>query len=90
MIGTELVCNSITSGGNGADSDPSQDPNLLRNPHIKFRNAQRGYVRTKLDRGQMRVDFRVLDRVTEPGAPARTRASFVIKDRVPGLDSVAL
>lgn len=85
VIGTELVCSSITSGGNGADSDPAQHPDLLRNPHIKFRNAQRGYVRTKLDRDRMRVDFRVLDFVTEPGAPARTRASFVINDRAPGL-----
>jgi alkaline phosphatase D len=87
-VGTELVTTSITTGGNGQDSDPSTNPNLLRNPHIKFHNNQRGYVRTRITREQMRADFRVLDRVTEPGAPARTRASFVIADRRPGLTEI--
>lgn len=85
VIGAELVCSSISSSGDGADSDPATDPNLLRNPHLKFRNAQRGYVRTRIDRERMLVDFRVVDKVTTPDAPVRTRASFVIADRSPGL-----
>lgn len=88
VIGTELICSSISSGGNGADSDPSTHPDLVRNPHLKFRNAQRGYVRTRIDRDQLRADFRVVDRVTEPGAPARTRASFVVNDRQRALHPV--
>ncbi|TKG67661.1 alkaline phosphatase [Prauserella endophytica] len=88
VVGTELVTTSITSGGNGADSDPNDDNNLKLNPHIKFRNNQRGYVRTKITRDEFRADFRVLDKVTEPGHPARTRASFVIADRNPGLTEV--
>ncbi|PRX44009.1 alkaline phosphatase D [Prauserella shujinwangii] len=88
VIGAELVTSSITSGGNGQDSDPADDPNLHRNPHIKFRNALRGYVRTRITRDELRADFRVVDRVTEPGAPARTRASFVIADRHRGLTEV--
>ncbi|TLW93818.1 alkaline phosphatase [Saccharomonospora piscinae] len=88
VIGTELVTSSITSGGNGADSDPGEDPNLRRNPHIKFFNAQRGYVRTRLTRDELRADFRVVDYVTEPGAPVRTRASFSVADRHPGLTEV--
>jgi alkaline phosphatase D len=87
-VGTELVTTSITSGGNGEDSDPATDPNLQRNPHIKFYNKQRGYVRTRITRNELRADFRVLDRVTEPGSPARTRASFVVADRHPGLSEV--
>ncbi|MEU6640944.1 alkaline phosphatase D family protein [Saccharomonospora sp. NPDC046836] len=89
VVGTELVTTSITSGGNGADSNPADDANLKLNPHIKFRNNQRGYVRTRITRDGFRADFRVLDRVTEPGAPVRTRASFVISDRRPGLTEVA-
>ncbi|MFC4001494.1 alkaline phosphatase D family protein [Prauserella oleivorans] len=88
VVGTELVTTSITSGGNGADSDPADDPNLALNPHIKFRNNQRGYVRTRITRDELRADFRVLDRVTEPGSPVRTRASFVVADRRPGLTEV--
>ncbi|EIE97476.1 alkaline phosphatase D family protein [Saccharomonospora glauca] len=88
VIGTELVTSSITSGGNGADSDPAEHPDLQRNPHIKFRSNQRGYVRTHISRDEVRADFRVVDYVTEPGAPVRTRASFVIADRHPGLTEV--
>ncbi|EHR59487.1 alkaline phosphatase D family protein [Saccharomonospora cyanea] len=89
VIGTELVTSSITSGGNGADSDPAEHPDLRRNPHIKFRNNQRGYVRTRISREELRADFRVVDYVTEPGAPVRTRASFVVADRHPGLTEVS-
>ncbi|WP_007026367.1 alkaline phosphatase D family protein [Saccharomonospora iraqiensis] len=85
VIGTELVTTSISSGGDGYDSAPGDNENLRRNPHIKFFNARRGYVRTRITPGELRADFRVLDRVTEPGAPARTRASFAIADRRPGL-----
>ncbi|PXY32245.1 alkaline phosphatase D family protein [Prauserella muralis] len=89
VVGAELVTTSITSGGNGADSDPAQDPNLARNPHIKFRNNQRGYVRTRITRDALRADFRVVQRVTEPGSPVSTRASFVIADRHRGLTEVS-
>ncbi|EID53796.1 alkaline phosphatase D family protein [Saccharomonospora xinjiangensis] len=88
VIGTELVTSSITSGGNGADSDPAEHPDLRRNPHIRFRNNQRGYVRTHISREELRADFRVVEYVTRPGAPVRTRASFVIADRHPGLSEV--
>ena len=33
----------------------------------------------------MTADFRVLDYVTTPGSPASTKASFEIRDGVPGL-----
>ncbi|GAA5125058.1 alkaline phosphatase D family protein [Haloechinothrix salitolerans] len=89
VIGTELVTTSIASGGNGSDSDPADNPTLERNPHIKFYNRQRGYVRTRISRDAMDVDFRVLDKVTEPGGTASTRASFRIHDRRPGLDPLA-
>lgn len=84
-VGTELVCSSITSGGNGADSVPSDHPMLGINPHLRFYNNQRGFVRTKITNDQLKADFEVLPYVTTPDAPAYTRASFVIEDRVPGL-----
>ncbi|SDZ40536.1 alkaline phosphatase D [Micromonospora pattaloongensis] len=82
-VGTELVCSSITSGGNGADS--TGHPWFGANPHLRFYNNQRGYVRTRITPGQLAADFRVVPQVTAPGAPVHTRASFVIEDRVPGL-----
>jgi alkaline phosphatase D len=88
-VGTELVCSSITSGGNGADSVPAVHPWTAWNPHLRFYNNQRGYVRTRITPGTMTADFRVLPYVNTPGAPAHTRATFVIEDRVPGLHQTA-
>ncbi|MEH1127478.1 alkaline phosphatase D family protein [Micromonospora sp. CPCC 206061] len=84
-VGAELVCSSITSGGNGADSDPATHPFLTINPHLRFYNNQRGYVVTKVTRERLDADFKVLPYVTTPDAPAYTRASYAIEDRVPGL-----
>ncbi|NJP32944.1 alkaline phosphatase D family protein [Micromonospora thermarum] len=84
-VGSELVCSSISSGGDGADSPTGSHPWLAFNPHLRFQNNLRGYVRTTITPQQLTADFAVLPYVTRPGAPAYTRASFVIEDRVPGL-----
>lgn len=88
-VGTELVCSSITSGGNGADVPSGNHPWAAWNPHLRFYNNQRGYVRTRITGDALTADFVTLPYVTAPGAPAHTRASFVIEDRVPGLHQVA-
>ncbi|MEU4621227.1 alkaline phosphatase D family protein [Actinoplanes sp. NPDC023801] len=88
-VGTELVCSSITSGGDGADVASGDHSWAAWNPHLRFYNNQRGYVRTRITRQSLTADFVVLPYVTTPGAPAHTRASFVIEDRVPGLHKVA-
>ena len=88
-VGTELVCSSITSTGNGADVPSGTHPWAAWNPHLRFYNNQRGYVRTRITADAMTADFRVVPFVTEPGAPIHTRATFVIEDRVPGLHQTA-
>jgi alkaline phosphatase D len=75
----ELVTTSVTSAGNGLDEYPNTQVLLRENPHVKFFNGRRGYVRTKLTQQEMKVDFRSLSRVTEPYAPAYTSGSFVIE-----------
>ncbi|MGW3784197.1 alkaline phosphatase D family protein [Micromonospora chokoriensis] len=84
-IGTELVCTSITSAGNGTGS--TTIPNAATNPHLKFHSDRRGYVRTTISRSQVRADFRALNTVTEHGAAASTAGSFVILDGQPGLQA---
>ncbi|WP_127499126.1 alkaline phosphatase D family protein [Actinoplanes solisilvae] len=88
-VGAELVCSSITSNGDGADVPASAHPWAAWNPHLKFYNGQRGYVRTRITEASMAADFRVVPFVTMPGAPVHTRASFVVEDRRPGLHKVA-
>nr|BFE67013.1 hypothetical protein GCM10020092_003140 [Actinoplanes digitatis] len=88
-VGTELVCSSITSGGDGADVVGGTHPWSSWNPHLRFYNSQRGYVRTTITKDALTADFQVLPYVTQAGAPVHTRATFVIEDRVPGLHQVA-
>ncbi|GIE96501.1 alkaline phosphatase D family protein [Paractinoplanes rishiriensis] len=88
-VGTELVCSSITSGGNGVDRVPGTHAWAAWNPHLRFWNTQRGYVRTRITPGTLTADFRVLPFVTTPGAAAHTRATFVIEDRVAALHQTA-
>ncbi|CCH35084.1 alkaline phosphatase D family protein [Actinosynnema sp. NPDC047251] len=85
-VGTELVCSSVTSGGDG--NDTVDEVQLRLNPHIKLHSRRRGYVRTRFSARQLRADFRALPHVRTPGAQATTLKSFVVEDRNPGLNPV--
>lgn len=84
VLGTEFMGTSICSSGNGFEIDPFGEKVLKENPHIRYYNAERGYVRCKVTPKEMRADFRVIPYVTKPGAPVETRATFVIKNGQPG------
>ncbi|SDS55525.1 alkaline phosphatase D [Microlunatus soli] len=84
-VGSELVCSSITSGGDGADSASGAHPWLAWNPHLRFQNNLRGYVRTKITAERMDADFRCVAKVSVPDQPVFTRASFAVFDGRPGL-----
>ncbi|MFI9555431.1 alkaline phosphatase D family protein [Nonomuraea endophytica] len=89
-VGSELVATSISTGGDGKDSDPQTQPFLKINPHLKFYNNQRGYVLTKIERDLMTADFRVVPKVQAPGSGVHTKSTFVIEDRVPGVKQTYL
>jgi alkaline phosphatase D len=82
-IGVELVTTSVASGGDGSEGDYSGW--IARNPHIKFGNSRRGYLRVTLTPGQLRADFRRLTAVTVRDAPVNTVRSFVVPAGQPGL-----
>ncbi|MEB3370397.1 alkaline phosphatase D family protein [Saccharopolyspora mangrovi] len=84
-VGVELVGTSIASGGDGTDQNPSDSVQLQENPHIKFINRKRGYVRNTITPDAWTADFRVVDHVTTPGAPISDRATFTIRSGEPGL-----
>lgn len=84
-VGSELIATSITSGGDGSETRDETAAILGANPHIRYFNNRRGYVRTRITAQQIRADFRAVPRVSSPGARAETKASFVIEDRRPGL-----
>ncbi|NYJ00093.1 alkaline phosphatase D [Nocardioides thalensis] len=85
VVGSEFVGTSITSGGDGADMTPGGENLLAANPHLKFFNSQRGYVRCKVTREEWRSDYRVIPYVTRPDAPVSTRATWVVENGVPGV-----
>lgn len=84
VVATEFVGTSVTSGGDGSDVRPNTETMLSENPHIKFFNAQRGYVRCALTPNRWQTDFRVVPTVSKPDEPISTRASFVVENGQPG------
>lgn len=88
-VGSELVTTSITSGGDGYDEPTGTHPWFADNPHLRFWNSLRGYVSTTITPGELRADFRCVPAVTTPDAEVFTRRSYVLEDRVRGLQQVA-
>jgi alkaline phosphatase D len=87
-LATELVTTSITAGGDGSEEYAETPLWLRENPHVKYFNNRRGYTVSRFTPDELRTDFRGLDHVTRPGSPVRTKASFVVEDRKPGLNPV--
>lgn len=87
-LGTELTCTSVSSGRNGAEHPANWETYLRANPHLRFYDGRRGYLRVELGREYARADFRVVPAVTTPGAPVSTAASFVTEAGSPGLTPV--
>jgi alkaline phosphatase D len=83
-VGTELVVTSISSGGDGSDTNARTAEILAANPFVRFYNGQRGYVVCELSEEALRADYRVVEYVSQPDAPITTRASFLIEDGRPG------
>ncbi|MBT2680578.1 alkaline phosphatase [Bacillus sp. ISL-35] len=85
ILGAEFVGTSITSGGNGSDVRADTAATLERNPHIKFFNNYRGYVRCHVTPEKWQADYRVVPYVTVLGADISTRASFVLEKDEQGI-----
>lgn len=85
-IGSEFAGTAISSVGDGTDFPAWAARDLETNPHFKFINSQRGYVRCSVSPQQWRADYRVVPYVSEPGAPITTRSSFTIENGRPGME----
>jgi alkaline phosphatase D len=84
VVGTELVGTSISSGGDGAETTVNARSVLSLNPHIRYYNGRRGYVRVDVAPERLTASYRVVPWVTQPGAPLQTRATFVVENGRPG------
>lgn len=88
VVATEFVGTSIASGGDGSDVRPNTATVLAENPHIKFFNAQRGYVRCSITPERWQTDYKVVAAISKPDEPVSTRASFVVENGKPGAKRV--
>ena len=84
VVATEFVGTSISSGGDGRALLPTQEKMMSDNPHVRFFNAQRGYVRCTVTPKAWKSDYQVVEVVTKPGAPAVTKTSMVVEAGTPG------
>jgi alkaline phosphatase D len=84
-LGVEFVATSVTSLGDGFDTNDNYKALLQQDPHIKFFNRQCGYVRHIVTPNRWQADFQVLDKVSVPDGRLSTRKSFVVENGKPGL-----
>ena len=77
IVASEFIGTSMSSGGDGSEGSVARVQSM--NPHIKFYNARRGYVRADVTPTLWRSDYRLVPFVSKPGAPIDTGASFVVE-----------
>jgi len=81
-MGTEFLGTSISTGG---DTTPRElDFGLAGNPHLLFRNNNRGYAKCTLTPDSWTTEYRIVDTVEQPTSPAHTLATFVVENGHPG------
>ncbi len=82
VVGTEFVCTSISSNGDGREKPPGHGELIAENPFVKYYGTRRGYVSCTIGEKFWRSDFRTVDFVSRPGSPLNTPASFVVESGV--------
>ena len=85
-VGAEFACTSISSGGDGADVTPERLATMQReNPHLRWYQNRRGYVRCRVTDDAWTVDHRNVPFVSKPDAPIETAASWRVEHGKPGI-----
>ena len=74
----DFTTTSISALGDGFDLNTRYKTLMQQDPHIKFYNGQRGYVRHVVTPQRWQADYQVLDKVSTPGGVMSTRKSFVV------------
>ena len=85
IVATEFMGTSISSSGDGGEKLDEWEAIVSQNANVRFLNGERGYVRCKVTPEAWQSDFRVVEYVSRPGAPVRTRASFMVEAGEPGV-----
>jgi alkaline phosphatase D len=84
-VGTEFVGTSISSGGDEGLIRDALSVAVDENENLKYLGNIRGYTRCTVTPEEWTTEYRVVDYVSDPGAPARTDAVFRTRVGQPGL-----
>jgi alkaline phosphatase D len=88
-VATELLGTSISTNGNPVVQSVRYGDDPF-NPHIVFRNNNRGYVRCTLTPELWTSEFRIVSTVTSAEASASTLATFAIQNGRAGAERVGV
>ncbi len=83
-VGVEFTNSSVTSGGDGSDTQANWERLHADNPHLTYHSNKRGYIACTATPKTMQADFRVIDKVSVAGSPVRTAATRVVQAGRPG------
>jgi alkaline phosphatase D len=86
-VGVEFTNTSITSGSDGSEVSPTWERLRANNPHVRFHSNRRGYVSCTATHANLRAEFKVVDRVTQPGADLRVAGALTVEAGRPGAQS---
>jgi alkaline phosphatase D len=85
-IAAEFVATSISSGGDGTGTTVLSTPEVrAENPHIKWQQNRRGYMRCTVDADSWTTEFRTVAYVTRPDAPLETATRWRVTRGRPGI-----
>lgn len=86
VVATELVCTSLTSGGDGQPMTSWGEAALRHNAHVDFYDSRRGYVHCSVSRAALEARYRIVPFVQRAGSPVETLATFVVENGRPGAE----
>jgi alkaline phosphatase D len=86
-IGAEFVGTSISSGGDGNDETVLSTAEMRAdNPHIKWQQNRRGYMKCTVDGAAWTTEFRTVPFVTKPDAPVDTSSRWRVTRGKAGIE----
>lgn len=87
QVATEFVGTSISSGGDGGErSGWFTDAIAAENPHVKWNNNRRGYLRCEVIGDTWRTEFKTVPFVSRPDAPVEVAGKWRIMRGKAGIE----
>ncbi|KPJ76147.1 MAG: hypothetical protein AMS19_13345 [Gemmatimonas sp. SG8_23] len=88
VVATEFVGTSVSSGGDGSDEWAGLEAVRDENPHLRWQNNRRGYVRCSVSSAEWVTQYRTVPFVTRPEAPIQDAARWRCEAGRPGVERI--